>query len=71
MNHAQSSRAVFIHLARREMLSWQSEYRRAKAELNVYTNPVCKSVSWWIFNKTRHNYLQAMARLRAALKVTA
>jgi len=71
MNHAQSSRAVFIQLAKREMMSWQREYRIAKRGLNRYAGPVTRSVSWSMFNFARHRYLQAMAQLRAALKVTA
>jgi hypothetical protein len=68
MNQAQSSRAVLIYLAKREMLSWQFEYRRAKADLNGYKTPACRSMAWWMFNVSRDRYLKSMAALRSALK---
>jgi hypothetical protein len=70
MSNVASIKQFEIRTARTMMMFNGREYRRAKAELNSYTTPVCKSVSWWMFNKTRHNYLRSMARLRAALKVT-
>jgi hypothetical protein len=71
MTHAQSARAFTIYIAKREYKSWQREYLIAKRDLNRYAGPVTRSVGWQIFNHARDRYLKSMARLRAALKVTA
>lgn len=71
MTHAKSAKQFEIRTAREMMMFNGREYRKAKSELNAYTTPVCKSVSFWMFNKTRHNYLKSMAALRSALKVKA
>ena len=69
MTHAQSSRAVFVYLAKREYKSLQREHAIAKRDLNRYRSGICKSVSWSIYNVIRARYLKAMAQLRAAMKV--
>lgn len=71
MSYFAEARKFEIKTARTMMLFNGREYRKALSELNAYTTPVCKSVSWWMFNRTRHNYLKSMAALRSALKVTA
>ena len=71
MNQSQSARNFAIYIAKREYKSWQSEYRRAKEQLNAFKTPVCKSVSWSIFNHARNRYLKAIAQLRDTLRATA
>jgi len=67
-SHAQYARQFEIHIARREMLSWQREYRIAKRDLNRYAGPVTRSIGWQIFNHARDRYLKSMAQLRSALR---
>lgn len=68
VTHSESARAFEIRTARQEFMSWQREYRDAKAKINKYRSPISRSVSWWFFNTARHNYLRSMAALRSALR---
>lgn len=68
VTHSESARAFEIRTARQAFESWQREYRDAKAKINKYSTPVSRSISWWLFNTARHNYLKSMVALRQALR---